>query len=214
MKKILLSLFVLISIGAKAQLYPCVMNGNGFFTISSVPVFGNPPTTLFTQTSSVTYSNSTTETVSYGSGVGTDTIPANYMTAGKLIVGNIAGVLTMPAITAGTIIVKVYFGSTVIATGTTSITGLAGATNTSYSSVVRITCQSGGASGSLAIDGSFNYSTGNNLAKNSLDLNNGGAVVTGLDFTSKKRLYVTYTWDAATTTRSIKTNTYYLQALN
>lgn len=185
-----------------------INNNAGSVTISSI---SDP--TLFTQTTSGSVSATTSETVAYGTGIGSDSIAANYLIAGKVLMYYMAGVESMPAITAGTITIKVYYGSTVIATGTTSATGLAGLTNASYTSSLRFTCQTGGASGTATVDGSFNYSTGNNLAKNSLDLNNGGSVITGVDFTSKKRFYVTLTLSTATG-ESVKTNTYYLQALN
>lgn len=189
-----------------------VITGGGIRTGAGADtIYMTASPTLFTQTTSNTISSTTSETVMTGAGIGTDTIPANYIVQGKVITATMAGVLTMPAITAGTIIVKVYYGSTVIATGTAN-SFLAGSTNSSFSGVVRFTCQSGGTTGTGVIDGSFNYSTGNNTAKNSLDLNNGGAQLTGIDFTPKKRLYLTLT--PSLTTISVKTNNYLLTAQN
>jgi len=156
---------------------------------------------LFTNSATKTVTNTVTETTIIGSGSGSLVLPANYLTSGRQLRILIGGIYSTPAITPGTLTIKIKLGSTVIASGTASGL-LTSATNAAFSGSAKIVCLTTGAAGSLVIDGSVNYSVGNNLARFVLDLNNTGNSVT-LDTTASQTLDVTVTWDTANASKSV-----------
>lgn len=167
---------------------------------------------VFTQTADKTVTNTVTETSLIGTGVGTMTLPANFFVAGKTIRLRIGGIYTTPAVATPSVVVKVKYGSTVIATVTTTSL-LSGATNLEFDGEILITCRTTGGSGSVMCHGDIEYSTG--LAGTiAVDpLNNAGAATT-IDTTGANALDVTITWDSATATRSVKSTVTTVEILN
>lgn len=156
---------------------------------------------LFTQTADKTVTNTVAETSIVGTGVGSLTLPANFFTVGRTIRLRIGGIYSTPAIATPSVVVKVKYGSTVIATKTTTSL-LSGASALEFDGEILITCRSTGATGTVMCHGDIEYATGvaGTIAVD--PLNNGGATTT-IDTTASSLLDVTVTWDTNTTTRIV-----------
>lgn len=167
---------------------------------------------IFTQTADATVTNSVAETSIIGTGVGTTTLPANFFVAGKTIRLRIGGIYSTPALATPSIVIKVKYGATVLATVTTSSL-LSGATNLEFDGEISITCRSTGATGTVMAHGDIEYSTG--LAGTiSVDpLNNAGATTT-INTTTSNALDCTVAWDTATATRIVKSTVTTIEVLN
>jgi hypothetical protein len=166
---------------------------------------------LFTNSATKTVTNTTTETTLIGTGVGSLTLPANYLQVGKQLRVKFGGVYTAP-ITPGNFIINVKLGGTTIATGTASAI-LANASNASFSGEAKIVCITAGGSGTVVVEGGLDYSVGNNLARFTVDLNNAGATTTVNTFTADA-IDVTATWDTAVSTKSITCTQVSIEAIN
>lgn len=103
--------------------------------------------TLFTQTNTVTYSNSAAELTIMGTGVGTKTLPANFWVPGKTVKLEVWGYI--PTSTAGTPVYtwKVKFGTVTIPAGAT-IGDQPGAGNP-WKLEFLMTCRTTGAGGTV-----------------------------------------------------------------
>lgn len=167
---------------------------------------------LFNVTGSTTVTNTVTETTIIGAGNGSLTLPANFLTAGKMLRVMAGGIYSTPAITAGSVTIKIKLGSTVIASGTASGL-LISASSAAFSASSILSCRTVGASGTVMIDGHVDYSVGNNLARFYLDLNNGGATTT-IDTTTSQALDVTANWDTASASKILTTTMFLLESLN
>lgn len=155
---------------------------------------------IFTQAADKTLTNSTSETTLFGSGVGTLTLPANFFAVGKTIRLTISGIYSTP-VGASSIVINVKYGSTVIATVTTSALASLGS-GLGFWGCVLITCRTTGATGTVEVGGSVVYAAGAAGATATDYLNNGGATTT-IDTTASAKIDITGTWDAATTSRSV-----------
>lgn len=157
------------------------------------------PGVLFTQTADKTVSNTVAETSVVGTGVGSMTLPANFFVAGKTLRIRIGGIYSTPAIATPSVTVKVKYGSTVLATVTTTSL-LSGASNLEFDGEVAITCRTTGATGTVVAHGDIEYATGvaGTIAVD--PLNNAGAATT-IDTTASALVDITVTWDTATSTR-------------
>lgn len=150
----------------------------------------------FRQTATKTVTNTVTETTLVGTGIGSMTIPANYVKTGSSLRLSMRG-LYSDALLPGNMVVKVKLGSTVIATGT--ITNLLGsASNLSWYASINVSFRTVGSSGTVICDGSLNYSTGPLASKNSVDLNNAGSTTT-VNTTTAQLLDVTITYATQST---------------
>lgn len=167
---------------------------------------------LFSQTNSQTVTNTVTETTILGTGVGSLTLPANFFIAGRTVRLRIGGIYTTPLAATPSIIIKVKYGSTVIATVTTSAL-LSGATNLEFDGEIAITCRTTGASGSVVVHGDIEYATGvgGTIAVDSL--NNAGAATT-INTTTSNAINITVQWDTATSTRSVTSVVTVMEVLN
>lgn len=168
--------------------------------------------TIFTQTADQTVTNTTTETTILGSGVGTKTLPANFFVAGKTIRLRIGGIYSTPAVATPSIIIKVKYGSTTIATVTTSSL-LSGASNLEFDGEVLITCRTTGSSGTVMVHGDIEYATGVAGTISVDPLNNAGATTT-INTTTSNAIDVTAQWDSATSTRIGKSTISTMEVLN
>lgn len=170
------------------------------------------PQTLFTQTADKTVSNTVTETSIIGTGTGSLTLPANFFTTGKTIRLRVGGIYSTPALSTPSVVIKLKYGSTTIATVTT--TGLlAGASALKFEGEAVITCRSTGASGTVMVHGDVEYAIGV-AGQIAIDtLNNGGATTT-VDTTASSLLDITVTWDSATSTRIVTSTASIFDSLN
>lgn len=168
--------------------------------------------TLFTSTALQTVAATTAETTIIGTGSGSLTLPANYLTAGKLLRFSVRGLYSTPALAVGNILIKIKLGSTVLASGTASAL-LVSATNAGFAGECLITCQTTGASGTVILMGEVDYAVGNNVAPFVLAINNGTSTST-IDTTSSQAFGVTVTWSNNTAGNSISSLNCLLEGLN
>lgn len=170
---------------------------------------------LFTQTADKTVTNTVTETSIIGTGVGSlataMTLPANFFVAGKAIRVRIGGIYSTP-IGVASLIIKVKYGATTIATITTTSL-LSAASNLEFDGEVLITCRTTGATGTVVVHGDIEYSTGITGTIAVDPLNNAGAATT-IDTTASSLIDVTVQWDTNTTTRIATSTTTTMEVLN
>lgn len=169
--------------------------------------------TLFSSTATQTVAATVSETTIIGSGSGSLTLPANYLTAGKVLRFAIRGLYSTPALNIGSIAVKLKLGSTVLNT-TASASALAvSVTNAGFDGEAFITCRTTGASGSVILMGGLTYGVGNNLAPLVLAINNGVSATT-IDTTGTLALDCTITWSNNTAGNSVSSLNCLLEGLN
>lgn len=168
--------------------------------------------TLFTQTADKTVTNTVTETSIIGTGVGNLTLPANFFVAGRTVRLRVGGIYSTPALATPSIIIKVKYGSTVIATITTSSL-LSGATNLEFDGEILMTCRTTGSSGTVMVHGDIEYATGVAGTISVDPLNNAGATTT-INTTTSNALDITCQWDSATSTRIVKSTVTSIEVLN
>lgn len=195
----------LVNLANVTGILPVVNGGTGSSTFTA-------PSVLFTQTSDATVTNTTNETTIIGTGVGSLTLPADFLIVGRTIRLRVGGVYTTPAIATPSVLIKVKVGTAIVATVTTSGL-LSGATNLEFDGEVLVTCRSTGSSGSVATHGDIEYSTGVGGTISVDSLNNAGAVTT-VNTTLSNVINVTVAWDTATTTRIIKSTICTIEILN
>lgn len=157
---------------------------------------------LFMGTADKTVTNTTTETSGIPTGVGSTSLQADWWEVGKSLRLKAYGVYSTPAITGGTVTIKVKLGSTVIATVATSSL-LIGASSAAFHFEVTITCRSVGASGSVICGGAVDYEVAS-AARVFDNLDNDGATTT-VDTTTAAAVDVTITWDTASVSKIVKT---------
>lgn len=105
---------------------------------------------IFTQTATKTIANTGTETTIFTTGVGSLTLPANYLTAGKTLLIFAAGYFgTMGS--SGGLDIRVKFGSTTLASGQQLVSS--SDDNTGWCMFALITCRTTGAPGTVIAQG-------------------------------------------------------------
>jgi hypothetical protein len=163
--------------------------------------------TIFTATGTATVTTTTTETTILGSGVGTKTLPANFLVAGKTIRITVKGIMSNAA--AETLRIKVKAGSTVLL-DTTATTVSGTLTNAYFQASGSFTCRTTGGSGTVFPSGSIGYlnaGTGQGIPMVAT------AAVT-LDTTASQALDVTATWGSASASDSISGQVVTIEAMN
>lgn len=165
---------------------------------------------LFTQTANASIVNTSTPTTLFSTGVGTKTLPANFLVAGKTIRLRISGVYSTQ-ITPGNVTIAVKVGSTTIATATiTNILGSASAA--AFKSEIDITCRTTGSTGSVMCNGNIFYlATASALGLASLT--NGGTTST-INTTTSQVLDIVFTWASASTSSIISCTNATIEILN
>lgn len=186
--------------------------GNNFYLTKNTAIQESIPGVLFTQTADKTVSNTVTETSIIGTGVGSITLPANFFVAGKTIRIKVNGVYSTPALATPSVTIKIKYGSTAVASVTTSSL-LSGASNLEFDGNVLITGRTTGSSGTVMTGGDIRYATGVAGTSATDPLNNSGSTTT-INTTTSNALDVTVTWDSATSTRSAKSIVSSFEVLN
>lgn len=161
---------------------------------------------IFSQTADKVVTNTTTETSALStSGVGNRIIKADILKPGDRIRIHGEGVYSSPLLL-GMVTVRVKMGTiTVASINTTSlgISGLLNASNKAFIFDCLLVVRQVGTTGKIVAGGSIEYSTAPGI-KVFDDLDNGGSEIT-IDTTQDMMVDVTVQWDAATTSRLIKT---------
>lgn len=166
---------------------------------------------LFTAVGATQAVNTTTETSIAGVGPGSLTIPANALTVGKTYRFKISGIYSTTTVP-GNCTFKIKLGSVVIGTGTINNL-ITSASSLSWSCSGNIVCWTTGGSGSAVTDAIMNYSMGNLLAADILELNNSGVVST-INTTISNAVDFTVQWATADLSNTWKATTFTLESLN
>lgn len=178
---------------------------------SGIPSF--TATTLFSSTATQTVAATTSETTIIGSGSGSLTLPANYLTAGKTIRFAVRGLYSTPALNIGNVAIKLKLGGTVLNTAASASALAVSVTNAGFDGEAFITCRTIGASGSVILMGGITYGVGNNLAPLVLAVNNGTSTTT-VDTTGTLAFDATVTWSNNTAGNSVSSLNCLLEGLN
>lgn len=181
--------------------------------VFQAPVPSGAAATLFTSTATQTVAATVAETTILGSGTGSLTLPASYLTVGKMLRLSIRGLYSTPALNIGNISIKIKFGSTVLNTTSTASALAISVTNGGFEGIAFITCRTTGASGTVILMGGIEYGVGNNLAPLVVAINNGTSTTT-IDTTASQTLDCTVTWSNNTAGNSVSSLNCVLEALN
>ena len=110
---------------------------------------------LFVQTQQITVANTLTETTLLGTGIGTVTLPPNYLVQGKVLRIWMWGIHS--AVSNPLIQIRVYAGSTLI--GDTGLQASHASTNEQWDTKVDITCLTTGTTGTVMPGGFYEEDT-------------------------------------------------------
>lgn len=111
---------------------------------------------LFVATASATVGNTGTETSMIGAGIGSLTLPANFLVPGKSINFRVMGTLGTKASPVGNLTIRLKLGSTTLATAT--VAALAQSlSGRRFVLEGELVCRTDGASGSIQAGGNFRY---------------------------------------------------------
>lgn len=178
-----------------------ILKGNGAGGFTAAVQGTDYVSTIFSATVTATVTNTVTETSAIGTGVGSKTLAANFLTVGRTLRISGSGIYSAAAVAPGNLTVKIKLGSTVIATTTLGAL-LSGASNLGYQFEAEVVCRTTGVSGTVITSGSIDYATTSTGTRSFGDLNNGGATST-IDTTSSQVLDVTVTWQTASTSNIV-----------
>ncbi len=169
----------------------------------TTPLIGS----IFTATASATCTTTTTETSILGTGVGTKTLPANYLVAGKTIRVVVKGIFSNAA--AETLRIRVKAGSTILL-DTTATTVSGTYTNAMFQAGGSFVCRTTGAAGTVIGSGSLSYVSG--ATASSVPMVN--TTTTTLDTTAAQTLDVMATWGSASATDTISGQMVTIESVN
>lgn len=161
--------------------------------------------TLFTQTQAVTVANTTNETTMFGSGVGSETLSANYLEVGKTIRVTARGIhSTLNSSQTATFLLKI--GGTTVATSS-SFTISQALTNASFEIEALVTCYSTGALGTVWGQGMY-------VRSGSQTRSIASTAASTVDTTGALAVDLTIAWGAADPANTIKTTNLVIEGLN
>ena len=157
---------------------------------------------LFSQIADKTVANTTTETTMFDTGYGNLTLPANFWIIGRTIRGSFHGSIATTG--TPTARLKLKLGSTTIL-DTTAVTLNSITGTVDISGTFTLVCRTTGVSGSIVGDIQFVYYAsqggGGPQAINSVP------AITTFDTTASGALDLTWTWDTASASNTITTQT-------
>lgn len=167
--------------------------GSGGTTVNST---GGP---LFVSTADAAVANTTTETSIFGSGTGTKTLPANYITAGKNFRVLVRGRMGTKAVAPGNLTIKFKLGSTVLWSAV--IAPAISLANDYFEFVGDFTGRTTGASGTVFAQAIAAYNDGTTTTVNAPIAANTGTST--IDTTATQVVDVTATWATADANNTI-----------
>lgn len=167
------------------------------------------PYIFFTSTADAAVANSSVEATVVGTGVGTQTLPTNFLLAGRTVRITVYGKYGTKAAAGGNITVAVKFGSTVIAT-TGSQAPVANQTNQMFKVEVYVTCRTTGAGGTVSAQGATTLDAG--LVPSMLGMVNTTTV--SVDTTATQLVDCTATWVTADPANTITGTNCVIEVLN
>lgn len=178
-------------------------------------------TSYFTETADATIGNSTTETTVVGTGVGSVTLPAKLLVAGRTIRLTARGSYGTDAV-APTLRIKVKLidstPTTVVILDTGAVTLTAAQTNQYWELDALVTCRTTGATGTVFAQGLLTLSNGATTALH-LEMSSGGTAnantaTSTIDTTKTEKVEITATWGTANANNTITTTNLAVEVLN
>lgn len=164
-------------------------------------------TILFSSTADATVASSTTETSIIGTGVGSATLPANFMVAGKVIRITVQGILSNTA--SPSLRIRVKFGSTfILDTGTVTLVGTL--SNSHFKVSALLICRTAGASGTIMGSGDLRYDNGTTGQTEGM----ANTAATTADTTTSSLIDVMLTWGANSALDTATGQAVLVEALN
>lgn len=171
---------------------PGSLNNDGDVLPAPADQTGSGATALFTATADATVGNTTTETTLFGSGSGSLTLSANYLTTGKTIAVRMWGYITTNV--TPTFRLRLKLGSTVIADSVAAATPIIGATARLFMVDAVLTCRTTGATGTVI--GQVEYMFGGTSTTIAIEGSETNATTT-IDTTATQAVDVMATWGTA-----------------
>ena len=173
--------------------------------------------TLFTSTANGTCGGTGTETSIIGTGVGTTTLPANYLVAGKTIRITMYGAYSTKASGNGTLTIKVKLGATAILT-LPATTPTANLTKQPFVIDAILTCRTTGTTGTVIGQGDLFLSNAAAETGVSYMLPNSGTdtltPVANINTTGTLAVDVTATWGTSDAANTISSTNVSIETLN
>lgn len=210
MNKILVSLFGLAllsgSVSAQTITTPTPVSAN---SLSGVAQYANG--TIFTSTADSSLATAS-ELSCVGTGVGTQSIPANSVAVGTKFRLSCRGIYTTPAANTATVTVKVKWGSTAVATIATGAIP-ASQTNQGWTLDADCTVRTVGSSGSMTCTVTFFYSSTTVAAGGVTSVSNVTSPVT-IATDSANTLGMTWTWSSVSGGQTATSSEASLQVIN
>lgn len=167
-----------------------------------------PTGTLFVGTSTVTVANTVTETALTDGGIGSLTLPANFLTVGKSI--RICGAGYHSNNNGDTLRIRIKLGSTTLLD--TGAQGTVASTNDGFQIRAEITCRSTGASGSVMAQGEYKEYSGTPSAHDTFQLVN--TSTTTINTTTSQAISITAQWGTASSGNTISMAVFTVECLN
>lgn len=165
--------------------------------------------TIFTQTNTVTISNTTTETSILGTGIGTKTLPANFLAIGKIVRLTVRGYINETS--TPTIRVRLKLGSTTIFDTTATNINSLGGTDKYFDATYDITCRTTGVTGTVFPQGRWQYAA--NSGVNSV-INGAVTSATTINTTISQVIDLTVQWGTANASNNVVSTTCSIEILN
>lgn len=163
---------------------------------------------MFAATAAGTVGNTTTETTLAGSGVGTLTMAANFLTVGKTFKVRAWGVYSSKAAPVGALTFRLKYGTTTLVTLAPTIT--ASLTNQMWEAEFNLTCRTTGATGTVFAHGEIQVFT--STTASGFIVSAPTATVT-IDTTASSKLDITAQWATANASNTITSNIFTAEVL-
>lgn len=163
----------------------------------------------YSQTSTVTVSNSSAENTIIGTGAGSLSIPSTAWVAGKTYEVIVYGILGTDASNPANFNFRFYLNSTAVAITGALFQG-ANVTGRNFELRMRITCRSAGSSGTVMSMGMYYDRNGSN---NRID-NNGTGATTTINTTNAQTLGVTVQMNQAAANNTVSIYSLYMEEVN
>lgn len=159
----------------------------------------------FAALAEVVITNTTTKTSALSAsfaGIG-KIIAANKLKKGSIIRMRISGLITIPALLPGNLVLGLELGGVTVASATitSSLLGLLALTNSAFDATASLLVRNDGVSGSVIPGGSVGFMTG--AGRQFADLVNAGSPST-INTTIPNTVDMTLKWSDASTSRSVK----------
>jgi len=165
----------------------------------------------FTQTNSVSVTNTTVETNIAGTGIGNLVLPANFWTVGKTLRFKAEGYYSTAASSPGTIITKFKLGSVVAGGYSPGYALLTSLVNRRWKIEGTITCRSTGSTGTIIFQGSVEFWTG---AGAIAPLSVVSTANTTIDTTASQTITLTGTFSVADPANSMTCTNLVVESIN